>query len=146
MWNYVERWTRSFSPCWTAVTWGEPQHRDADDEQHRHFLTEEESVCVKQLLFADESMFSGSICVSGTGVAAPEKPRPLHLSFCSDTFRQFFTASHSTVLFIQQVMMTLSHSSSQSADHRMLCLSHRTTETQIGSGWSHLHGNAPWGT
>lgn len=41
MWNYVERWTRSFSPCWTAVTWGEPQHQhcDADNEQHRHFLT-----------------------------------------------------------------------------------------------------------
>lgn len=42
MWNYVERWTRSFSPCWTAVTWGEPQHQhcDADNEQHRHFSTE----------------------------------------------------------------------------------------------------------
>lgn len=39
MWNYVERRTPSFSPCWTAVTWGEPQHH-ADNEQHRHFLTE----------------------------------------------------------------------------------------------------------
>lgn len=64
----------------------------------------------------------------------PEKPRPLHLSFCSgSTFRQFFTASRSTVLFIQQVMMTVSHSSSpslcwQSADHRMLCVS--VTEQQ----------------